>query len=135
MNSRVLHILLAVAMAVVALSAQSGCAAEPEGACLELRSKGIDLGDIFVDDAKQMFRLTFRNVGDVPLVITEVRTSCACTTVQYDRRKVMPEEQGVLNITFDPHKASVGTLYRVLQIYSTSRGGVEYVTLKANILE
>lgn len=135
MSRRVLHILLAWVMAVVLLSAQSVCAAEPEGASLKLQTKEIDLGDIFIDDAKQMFRLTFSNVGDVPLVITEVRTSCSCTTVQYDRRKVMPEEQGVLNITFDPHKASVGTLYRVLQIYSTSRGGVEYVTLKANILE
>ena len=135
MRGRVLHILLVISIVVAALSAQSVCAAEPDGASLELQTKEIDLGDIFVDDAKQMFRLTFRNVGDVPLVITEVRTSCACTTVQYDRRKIMPEEQGVLNITFDPRKASVGTLYRVLQIYSTSRGGVEYVTLKANVLE
>ena len=135
MRGRVLHILLVISIVVAALSAQSVCAAEPDGTSLELQTKEIDLGDIFVDDAKQMFRLTFRNVGDVPLVITEVRTSCACTTVQYDRRKIMPEEQGVLNITFDPHKASVGTLYRVLQIYSTSRGGVEYVTLKANVLE
>lgn len=111
------------------------CAAEPEGACLELSTKEIDLGDLFMDDGKQVYRLTFRNVGDVPLVITEVRTSCACTTVQHDRRKVMPEEQGVLTITFDPRKASVGMLYRVLQIHSTSRGGVEHVTLRANILE
>ncbi|MBO7236331.1 MAG: DUF1573 domain-containing protein [Alistipes sp.] len=102
---------------------------------MELSTKEIDLGDLFMDDGKQIYRLTFRNVGDVPLVITEVRTSCACTTVQHDRRKVMPEEQGVLTITFDPRKASVGMLYRVLQVHSTSRGGVEHVTLKANILE
>lgn len=110
-------------------------AAEPEGASLELSTKEIDLGELFIDDDKQIYRLAFCNVGDVPLVITEVRTSCTCTTVQYDRRKVMPEEKGVINITFDPRKASAGTLYRVLQIHSTSRGGVEYVTLKANILE
>ncbi|MBO5732407.1 MAG: DUF1573 domain-containing protein [Alistipes sp.] len=124
-----------VVLLSLVVSSHSVVAVEPQGAMLELSTKEIDLGELYLDDDKQIYRLTFRNVGDVPLVITEVRTSCVCTTVQYDRKKVMPEAQGVLNITFDPRKASLGMLYRVLQVHSTSRGGVEYVTLKANILE
>ena len=74
-------------MVLIALFAISGrataAAEEPQGALIELSTKLIELGELSTDDDKVLFRLTFRNVGDVPLVITDVRTSCSCTTVQY----------------------------------------------------
>lgn len=72
---------------------------EPKGADIEFAEKLIDLGMLAQDDDKQMLRVSFRNTGDVPLVVTEVRTSCSCTTIKYDRKPVMPGESGVLNIT------------------------------------
>ncbi len=128
----VITTLITLCGVLVALCAE---ASEPQGALIELSTKEIDLGDLLHDDDKQLVRLEYRNVGDLPLVITEVRTSCACTTVRYERGKLLPGERGVINITFDPRKGSLGMLYRVLQIFSTSTGGVEHVTLKANILE
>ena len=105
----------------------------PEGAVIEFAEKLIDLGTLAQDDDKQVLRLSFTNTGDVPLVVTEVRTSCTCTTVQHDRRKVLPSERGVITITVDPSKAPKGSFYRVLQVYSTARNGVQYITLKAEI--
>ena len=78
-------------------------------------------------------RLSFTNVGDVPLVVTEVRTTCSCTTIQHDRKKVMPAARGVITITMDPSKAPVGSFYRVLQVYSTAVNGTQHITLKAEI--
>lgn len=106
---------------------------EPKGADIELMEKVIDMGTLSHDDDKQLLRLSFRNSGDVPLVITEVRTSCSCTTVKYDRKPVMPGESGVLNITVDPKKAPKGNFYRVLQVHSTAVSGVQNITLKAEI--
>lgn len=105
----------------------------PEGAAIEFAEKLIDLGTLAQDDDKQVLRLSFTNTGDVPLVVTEVRTSCTCTTVQHDRRKVLPSERGVITITVDPSKAPKGSFYRVLQVYSTARNGVQHITLKAEI--
>jgi hypothetical protein len=53
--------------------------------------------------------------------------------VQYDRKKVMPGERGSIVITMDPAKAPEGNFYRVLQVYSSARGGVKHITLKAVI--
>lgn len=106
---------------------------EPKGADIEFMEKVIDMGTLSHDDDKQLLRLSFRNSGDVPLVITEVRTSCSCTTVKYDRKPVMPGESGVLNITVDPKKAPKGNFYRVLQVHSTAVSGVQNITLKAEI--
>lgn len=109
------------------------CADSPMGAVIEFSTKVVDLGTLSRDDDKQIVRLSFTNTGDVPLVVTEVRTTCSCTTVQHDRRKVLPTERGVLNITMDPSKAPVGDFYRVLNVYSTATNGVQHITLKAEI--
>lgn len=106
---------------------------EPKGADIEFAEKIIDLGVFAQDDDKQLLRLPFRSTGDVPLVITEVRTSCSCTTIKYNRKPVKPGEEGVLNITVDPKKAPKGNFYRVLQVYSTAISGVQNITLKAEI--
>ncbi len=108
-------------------------AQEPNGAEIEFQTKVIDLGTLFRDDDKQIVRLSFTNTGDVPLVITEVRTSCSCTTVKYDRHPVKAGERGTLNIMMDPSKAPEGSFYRVLQVFSTARSGVQHITLKAEI--
>lgn len=105
----------------------------PKGAVIEFSTKVVDLGTLSRDDDKQIVRLSFTNAGDVPLVVTEVRTTCSCTTIQHDRKKVMPSERGVLNITMDPSKAPQGSFYRVLQVYSTATNGVQHITLKAEI--
>jgi hypothetical protein len=121
-------------LAVVALAMPvSLYADEPKGADIELSEKIIDLGVLAQDDDKQIIRLTFRSTGDVPLVVTEVRTTCSCTTIQHDRKKVLPSERGVITITMDPAKAPEGSFYRVLQVYSTATNGVQHITLKAEI--
>jgi hypothetical protein len=118
---------------VVLASTIVAWADEPNGAEIEFQMKVVDLGTLSRDDDKQIVRLSFTNVGDVPLVVTEVRTTCSCTTIQHDRKKVMPAERGVITITMDPSKAPVGSFYRVLQVYSTAVNGTQHITLKAEI--
>ncbi|MBE6202302.1 MAG: DUF1573 domain-containing protein [Rikenellaceae bacterium] len=121
-------------LSVVALCASTTLSAQkPEGAEITFSSSVIDLGTLSQDDDPQVLRLAYTNTGDLPLVVTEVQTSCACTTVQCDRKKVMPGERGSIVVTMDPAKAPDGTFYRVLKVYSTSRSGVKHVTLKAVI--
>lgn len=123
-----MFIALLMVVLPVALRAES-----PTGADIEFQTKVVDLGTLFRDDEVQIVRLSYTNTGDLPLVVTEVTTSCSCTTVSYERGKVLPGERGVLSIAFDPSKAPEGSLYRVLKVYSTAVGGVQHITLKAEI--
>ena len=113
---------LMLPMAVVAQS--------PKGADIEFSNNIVDLGVLSQDDDKQIVRLQYTNTGDVPLVVTEVRTSCTCTTVKHSRTKLLP---GELTITMDPAKAPEGSFYRVLKVYSTATSGVKHITVKAEI--
>lgn len=108
-------------------------AESPVGAEIELQSKILDLGRLQQSASKSHVVVEYANVGDVPLVITEVRTSCSCTTASYTRGKVLPGESGEIGFTIDPSKAPKGSFMRVVQIFSTARSGVAYITIKAEI--
>lgn len=126
--SAIRHIVL---MVVAILATTTLYAQQPKGADIEFASNVIDLGTLTQDDEPQVLRVTYTNTGDLPLVVTEVQTSCSCTTVQCDRKKVMPGERGVIVITMNPAKAPVGNFYRVLKVHSTAQSGVKHLTLRA----
>lgn len=119
-------------LSILLLPIESG-AQTPKGADIEFQTNVIDLGELSQEDDKQIVRLTYTNTGDVPLVVTEVRTSCSCTTVKHDRKKLLPGERAAIIITMDPAKAPEGSFYRVLKVYSTASSGVKHITLKAEI--
>lgn len=121
-------IVLLAMLSVPMLGAQ-----EPKGADIEFQSSVVDLGFVAQEGGKQMVRLSFTNTGDVPLVVTEVRTSCSCMSVSYERKRVEPSERGVITVTLDPSKAPKGQYYRVMQIFSTATSGVKRITVKAVI--
>ena len=125
---RSLALLLVSLLAVVCVAAQ-----EPKGAEIEFQTTVVDFGAIPQDGGKQLMRLSFTNTGDVPLVVTEVRTSCSCMSVKYERKKIEPSERGVLTITLDPAKAPKGQYYRVMQVFSTATSGLKRITVKAVI--
>lgn len=119
-------------LSILLLPIESG-AQTPKDADIEFQTNVIDLGELSQEDDKQIVRLVYTNTGDVPLVVTEVRTSCSCTTVKHDRGKLLPGERAAIIITMDPAKAPEGSFYRVLKVYSTASTGVKHITLKAEI--
>ena len=68
--------LMRLALLVVALLGVSRISAQsPKGADIEFQTNIVDLGELSHDDDKQVVRLAYTNTGDLPLVVTEVRTS------------------------------------------------------------
>ena len=50
-------------------------------------------------EARHVFRFT--NTGDAPLVLTDVQTSCGCTTPAYTTDAVAPGESGEVTVVYD----------------------------------
>ena len=70
-----------------------------------------DFGKIF-DDKPVEVEFKFKNVGGGPLIITNVQTSCGCTTPDWDRQRKQygADETGTIKIRFDPaHKTGIQT--------------------------
>lgn len=116
-------------MCVVAVAT----ATEPGGAKISLSTQLIDLGTLTQKAPVQRIDVEYTNVGDLPLVVLEVRTSCTCTTTRYQRRKVMPGQKGIISIEMEPKKAPEGSFYRVLQVLTTAKDSPANIVLKAEI--
>lgn len=58
------------------------------------------LGRVYRDEIVR-YEAWIRNVGDKPLIIMDVSTSCGCTSVEYERKPIPPGERGRLSFTFD----------------------------------
>jgi hypothetical protein len=61
-----------------------------------------DFGDIKETDGKVTYNFTFSNTGSEPLVITNVRPSCGCTSSDYTKEPVAPGAKGFVSATFNP---------------------------------
>ncbi len=44
----------------------------------------------------------FRNSGTEPVVILSVTTTCGCTVAKFDRKPILPDSLGMIEVSFDP---------------------------------
>lgn len=49
--------------------------------------------------AKHKFK--FKNTGNQPLIVTNVRPSCGCTTPSYSKEPVMPGQEGTIEAAYN----------------------------------
>ena len=46
-------------------------------------------------------RFTVNNIGETPLVISNVETSCGCTVPEWTKKPIKPGKEGEINITYE----------------------------------
>ena len=59
-----------------------------------------DFGDILVSDGPVSCTFTVTNIGDKPLVIYNVASSCGCTDVEWTKQPLKPGEKGSVKATY-----------------------------------
>ncbi len=71
-------------------------------ACAQLRWEAREMEfHPTVADTNVVGRYVFRNMGDYPVQIDSVRTSCGCTTASLPKKLYAPAESGEITVTFD----------------------------------
>jgi hypothetical protein len=73
-------------------------------------------GEIF-EGVRVEHTFHFRNIGDQPLVIDRVRSSCGCTAALLSATVIAPGESGQLRTTFDSSRFR-GTISKKVSFYS-----------------
>lgn len=49
----------------------------------------------------------FTNIGDQPLIITKVETTCGCTVPEYTQTPIKKGDTGVIKVTYNPTGAAL----------------------------
>jgi hypothetical protein len=67
---------------------------------IEFATMEHDFGTIKEGDPAE-FTYSFKNTGEAPLIISEVKPSCGCTVPDYSKDPVSAGESGFVKVTFD----------------------------------
>ncbi len=87
------------------------------GSVMYFYEKHIDTGRIGEDDAPSSYTFRWRNVGNRPLVVTRVQTTCGCTVAEHDRQPVQQGGSGTVRVTYHP-KGHPGSFQRKIFVYT-----------------
>lgn len=91
-----------------------------------------DFGKL-IQGEKATFNFQFTNTGKSDLVITQVQTSCGCTTPKFPTKAIKPGEGDVIKVTFDSASRK-GTQNKTITIVSNCQPNTSVLRIKAQIV-
>ena len=94
--------------------------AQKQGAVISWEKTSYNFGAVKKEDGIVTYRFIFTNVGDDPLLIEKVKSTCGCTSSNYTKDQVCPNEKGFVEIAFDPSNQS-GDFFKVITIITNER--------------
>lgn len=95
---------------------------------IEFEETTHDFGNILVDEIPVTNTFKFKNTGDKPLVISNVRTSCGCTSPSWSKEPVQPGATGEVKATYTTKSAFPFSK----NVTVMSNGGSVVLTIKGN---
>lgn len=75
---------------------------------------------------------TLTNIGNDPLQLARVTTSCACTLAEWPEQPIPPGGKAVITATFDAKM--MGRFHKFINIYSNSQPALMRLSLKGEVL-
>ena len=76
--------------------------AQKQGAVISWEKTSYDFGSIKEEDGVVKYKFIFVNIGDEPLLLEKVKSTCGCTTSNYTKEPVAPNTKGFVEIVFNP---------------------------------
>lgn len=87
----------------------------------------IDYGKITKgDNGERTF--IFTNIGDKPLVIKNIQSSCGCTVPKKPEQPIMPGEKGEIKVSYDTKR--VGGFSKMITIFSNAKNPRKVIKIK-----
>ena len=116
---------MAMALVAVAMMAQQ--------AVITFEKTDHDFGKINEADGRVTTVFTFKNEGMEPLVLSNVRASCGCTTPKWPRQPIEPGQTGEITVTYNPN-GRPGRFNKTVTITSNATEPTTRVTIKGEVI-
>ncbi|WP_044173447.1 DUF1573 domain-containing protein [Flectobacillus major] len=100
---------------------------------MKVDTQFVDLGTITEGDSV-FHTYKFRNTGNMPLVISNVSTSCGCTTPSYSTEPVMPGDQGFIKVKFNS-KNKEGKVNKTITAYANTTPSDNTFSFKVEVIK
>ena len=92
-----------------------------------------DFGKINEADGRVTTIFTFKNEGMAPLVLSNVRASCGCTTPTWTKTPIEPGQTGDITVTYNPN-GRPGRFQKTVTITSNATEATKKVYIKGEVI-
>lgn len=75
----------------------------------------------------------FRNISDEPLTVDNVRTTCGCTSPDWDEDVVMPDSIGMIKLEYDAFK--LGYFQKFARVFFNGQKKSEKLMIEGEVVE
>ena len=91
-----------------------------------------DFGQI-IRGEKVSYRFKFKNTGKMPLIISDVPSSCGCTVPEFSKLPISPGEEGYILVTFNSQTEN-GYRAKTVTVVSNAQPRMQTLTIIANVV-
>jgi hypothetical protein len=73
----------------------------------------------------------FKNTGNEPLILSDVRKSCGCTTPTWSKEPILPGQSGKIDVGYNTN--NVGTFTKNITVISNATNATVVLTIKGTV--
>lgn len=73
----------------------------------------------------------FTNVGNAPLIIKNIQSSCGCTVPKKPEKPIMPGEKGEIKVSYDTKR--IGGFSKMITIFSNAKNARKIIKIKGYV--
>lgn len=77
------------------------------------------------------FDFSYKNEGDAPIIISEVKPACGCSVAEFTKTPTKPGETGKITVTYNA--AVKGPFTKQFTVKSNTKTPVKTLTVKGNV--
>lgn len=96
---------------------------------IQVDQTDFDLGALERGNATKI-TASIRNVGEVPLVVQDIRASCGCTTIRYTKEPIVPGSSLKVEITYNAEDR--GYFNKTVSVYGNMNSSPLIIRLTGN---
>lgn len=118
-------------LTILCFSAQSQNKPQVNGAEIKFENLTCDFGTVKIGNVK-VGTYTFTNIGNKPLILDDVKTSCDCTTIEFPKAPIMPNKTGVIKVTYTAEDP--GQINKWITVLSNAQSYRVVLKTKGNVI-
>ena len=99
---------------------------------IDFQVTSYNFGTIGEKDGKVSYDFKFRNTGNSPLILTNVRAGCGCTSPSWNWKPIAPGGEGSIKVTFDPRNRP-GSFVKGITVNSNAENAVVSLTIRGKV--
>ncbi len=104
-----------------------------KGAVIEFKEESFNFGKI-EEGPKVSHEFVFKNTGTEPLILSNVKASCGCTTPYWPKEPLMPNEESKILVTYSTNKRS-GAFTKTITVSSNATEASKILRITGNVIK